>query len=58
LGIFRANDNDFHIAGNKLLIILAQLRHVRAAERSGKGSIENQQHILPPVKIRQADSFT
>ena len=31
---FRAGDHNFHSAGDKLLIVLAQLRHVRAAEWS------------------------
>ena len=56
-GIFRANDHNFHIAGDKLLIVLAQLRHVRAAEWSGKGAVENQQHIFLSVKICQVDGF-
>jgi len=35
---------------------LAQLRHVRAAERSGEGAIEDKQDVFCIPKIGQADS--
>jgi hypothetical protein len=34
---------------------LAQLRHVRTAERSGKGAIEDQQDVLLAAEIGQTD---
>ena len=56
-GIFRPDDHNFDVAGNKLGMVLAQLRHVRTAEWSGKGAVEDQQHILLSVKICQANGF-
>ena len=44
--IFRTNDKDYCISFFKLCEVLAQLRHVRAAERSHKTTIKDQQDIL------------
>jgi hypothetical protein len=43
---------------DKILIILAQLRHVALAEGSGKTTVENQQNIELSAKIRKTDGFT
>jgi hypothetical protein len=34
-------------------MVLAQLRHVPAAERSEKAAVENQQHVFLVLKIGQ-----
>ena len=44
-GIFRTNDHYLCLTVNETLIILAQLRHMRAAEGSEKTAVENQQDI-------------
>lgn len=49
LGIFGSDHYDGNIAGYKLVIVLAQLRHLFLAEWSDKGAIENQQHIFLAV---------
>jgi hypothetical protein len=41
LGVFGANDKNGYIPFSKSIKILAQLRHVRSAERSGKPPVEN-----------------
>jgi hypothetical protein len=41
------------ITGDKFGVILAQLRHVRAAEGSGKAAIKNQQDIRFIPEIRK-----
>ena len=51
-GIFWANYNDLGISDSELGIVLAQLRHVRAAVRSSKGAVENQQDIFLTAQIR------
>ena len=51
---FRTNDHNLRVAGYELIIILAQLRHMRAAEWSHKAAIENKQYILPAAVIGQA----
>jgi len=35
----------------KLLVVLAQLRHMRAAERSSKTAIEDQQDVLFTLEL-------
>jgi hypothetical protein len=40
-GIFGTNNKHFDVTGDKLGILLAQLRHVRAAERSHEAAIEH-----------------
>jgi hypothetical protein len=45
-GIFGADHYDGNIAGYKLVIVLAQLRHMLLAEWSLKGAIENQQYVF------------
>jgi hypothetical protein len=40
LGVIRADDEDGRVAFAKLLIVLAQLRHVRAAEWSLEAAVE------------------
>jgi len=45
--VFRPDDDHYGLAGGKFLIILAQLRHVPAAEWSHKAAVENQQDIFP-----------
>jgi hypothetical protein len=36
---------------------LAQLRHMRAAERSGKGPVEDEQDVLHPAEVGQTDDL-
>ena len=54
-GVFGANHDDFDVARDKLAVILAQLRHVRAAERSSEGANEDQQDVLVTAEIGQTD---
>jgi len=54
-GIFGTDHNHFDVAGHKFGIVLAQLRHVRAAERSGEAAVKDQKDILPTPEIGQAD---
>jgi hypothetical protein len=56
-GSFRADDDHFGLVFLKLCIVLAQLRHVLLAKRSGKASIENQQDILLAPEIFQPDGL-
>jgi len=51
IGLLRSGYDDFRIQLYELLIIPAQLRHVRAAEWSKKPPVENDQHIFLPGKI-------
>lgn len=55
--ILGSNDKDNSITLSKLGKILAQLRHMRTAERSHEASIENEQDV-PAIEIRKADRFT
>jgi len=43
--IFWTNHQNFRFPGQKFVIVLAQLRHVPAAERSDKTAIEYQDYI-------------
>src|SRR4030067_3013561 len=52
--LIRADDNHFCLSDDKLGVILAQLRHVPAAERSKKAPVEYQQDILA-LQGRQAN---
>jgi hypothetical protein len=49
--IFRTNYDHYSLPFFKLYIVLAQLRHMPLAERSGKATIKYQQHIGFPVKV-------
>ena len=56
LELFRAigaSHNNGRFSLNKLIIILAQLRHMRAAERSGKAAIEDEDDVLLALIIAQ-----
>ena len=44
-----ANHDNFCIQDGKLVIILAQLRHVPAAKWSDKTPVQNQNHIVLPL---------
>ena len=46
LGFFRSGNDNFRIQFYKFIIILAQLRHVRAAEWSKKSAVKNHHHIF------------
>ena len=41
-GVFRPDDYDGNITGDKFSVVLTQLRHMPLAEWSGKGAIEHQ----------------
>jgi len=53
VAIFRAYDQDLSPNFLKLVMILAQLRHVPAAERSDETAVEDQQDLLLTFKIGQ-----
>ena len=55
LGPFRSHDNDLGPPGPKLLVSLAQLRHVPTAERSGEASVEDEDHMGFALEIRETD---
>ena len=46
LRLFRSDGDNFRVAVNELLMIMAQLRHMVAAEGSLKTSVEHQHYIL------------
>lgn len=56
--IFGANNHNLRIVINELLIIVAQLRQVRAAVRSGQATIEHQHHVLLSSKPRQRNGLS
>ena len=51
LGVFWPDNQDSHISFGILFMVLAQLRHVRAAEGSGKAPIKNQKNMLFPTEV-------
>lgn len=53
--MFRTDYDDLDGAGNELGVILAPLRRMRLAERSGEGAVEDQSDDLHPAEIGQAD---
>ena len=55
LAVFGADDEDGRVPFAKLLVVLAQLRHVRAAEWSLETAIENKQDVLFAFVIRKCD---
>ena len=55
LWAIRTHNHNLRVAGYKLIIVLAQLRHMRAAEWSHKAAVENKQYILPAAVISQTD---
>lgn len=57
-GIFRPGNHYFRIQLDEFLIILAQLRHVRAAERSKKSAVKNHHHVLFVEIVGKRHSFT
>jgi len=58
LCVFRPGDEDLRIQRNEFIIIPAQLRHVRAAERSDKTAVENQHHVLFVLIIGKRNAFS
>ena len=52
-GVFRPDDYDGNITGDKFSVVLTQLRHMPLAEWSGKGAIEHQQHNFLALQVRQ-----
>ena len=54
---FRPGNDDFRIQIYKFLIILAQLRHVRAAEGSEKSAVENHHHIFFVFIVGKRDAL-
>jgi hypothetical protein len=55
LGALGSNHNHFRVLRDKLVIVLAQLRHVPAAERSEESAVEDQQNVFVSAKIRETD---
>ena len=49
--VLRAYHDDFGVQPGEIFGILAQLRHMRTAERSGKTTIKNQHYIFLAAKI-------
>jgi len=58
LGVFRTDDENGRVAFAKLFINLAQLRHVRAAERSLETTVENQQNVLLTLVVGERNRMT
>ncbi len=58
LCIFRADDHHLRPPFDEFLIVLAQLRHVPLAERSGKGAVEDQQYVGFAAKIGEANGLS
>ena len=50
-GIFRSHDKHLRLPFYEFLIVMAQLRHMLAAEGSGKSAIENQQDVRLSTEI-------
>jgi hypothetical protein len=50
-GVFRADHHNLRPPFDKFRIVLAQLRHVPLAERSGEGAVEDQQNVGFAAKI-------
>ena len=46
LSPFRADDDDLGFSGHELAIVLAQLRHMPAAERSYEASVKHEDDVL------------
>ena len=51
VSIIRPDDHNFSLILHKTVIFLAQLRHVRAAERSHEAAIEDQDDIPFAIEI-------
>lgn len=58
LFVFWTDHKDGGFPLNKILKVLAQLRHVLLAEWSGKAAVEYQQDVLFPFVIREMDGLT
>jgi hypothetical protein len=56
-GIFGADHYNGNVARYKLVIVLAQLRHMLLAEWPDKGAVENQQHVFLAAQISQAEDL-
>ncbi len=52
-GILRTNHHNLRVSLDELLVILAQLRQMRAAVGSHQTAVENQHHVLLSPKIRE-----
>ncbi len=57
LSILGANNKNNRIQFNKLIMIIAQLRHMFLAKRSSEAAIEDQQNVLRVSKFRQGNKF-
>ena len=56
-GFFRSRDQNVRVQFQKSVVIPAQLRHVRAAERSQKPPVKNDQNIFLSGVILQGHAF-
>lgn len=57
-GIFWTQDDHLSLPFCEFLVVLAQLRHVPAAEWSKKATVEHEQHVRFAAKIGQANRLT
>jgi hypothetical protein len=55
---FRTNHQNLNLLFHKLIVILAQLRHVPSAKRSHETAIEDQDYILAALEIRKTHGLT
>ena len=51
LGVFGSDNQNNHISFDELLVILAQLRQVCAAERSLEAAVQDQQNVLLALEL-------
>jgi len=56
LGIFRAHNEDLSLPFVEFIEVTAQLRHMRLAERSHEGAVEDQHNVLA-AQVRKANRF-
>ena len=55
LGVFAPENENGRVPFHKLIVVPAQLRHVRAAVWSGEAAVEDEQDVLFFFVIRKAD---
>ncbi len=58
VSILRPHNENDRILRDKLGEILAQLRHVPAAVRSGKAAVKHQYHVVQCAKAGEGDFFS
>ena len=58
LGILGSDDQNNHISFDELLVILAQLRQVRAAKRSLEAPVQDQQDVFLTLELGKPNLFS